>query len=175
MASRQSGTAQSSAAGLDVSRCAPGVSRAERIVGFGFRRGMSALEERDPLGWEFCWQDFANVAGPEHATTLVADLSLWVRSVRRCAGRRIETFPAGCPGFCRDECLAISMIAASQLNACPALRACAFALLGSNDLDEPLKAARCFAQGLSGAGQVLSQHSVCDGLAFLPAAGGGRN
>jgi hypothetical protein len=158
-----------------VPRCEPGIVRAERIVGFGFRRGMCALEQRDALGWELCWQDFANVAGPESATSLVAGLSQWVRAVRRCAGRRIETFPAGCPGFCRDECLAISMIAASQQNACPALRACAFALLGSNDLDEPLRTARGFAEGLAGAGQLLSQQSVCDSLSFLPAAGGHRN
>ena len=144
--------------------------RPERLVGFGFRRGLAALETRDASNWEFAWQGFANAAGPDHATALVAELSIWCRAVRKCAVRRIETYPEGCPGFCRDECLAISMIAASQTGACPALRACAFALLGSNQLDEPLEAAAHFGHGLARAGQVLSALSVCDGLAAMPAA-----
>ena len=145
-------------------------ARPERLVGIGFRRGLAALDTRDIANWQFAWQEFANVAGPDHATVLVAELSLWCRTVRKCAGRRIETYPAGCPGFCRDECLAISMIAASQQSVCPALRACAFALLGSSELDEPLKAAARFGRGLTAAGQVLSLTSVCDGLAAMPAA-----
>lgn len=153
----------------------------ERLVGLGFRRGLTALTTRDMTNLEFAWQDFANAVGPDRATALVAELSLWCRAVRKCAGRRIETFPLACPGFCRDECLAIAMIAAcqhgaSQQNAsrqtvCPALRACAFALVGSNELDEPLQAAARFGNGLASAGQVLSVASVCDGLAGLPAAG----
>ena len=144
------------------------MTRPERIVGLGFRRGLAALETRDMVNWQFAWQDFANTAGADRATELVARLSMWVRAVRRCAGRRIETYPAGCPGFCRDECLAISMIAASQQNACPALRACAFALLGSNQLDEPLRTAAVFAEELTAAGQVLALSSVCDYLGAMP-------
>lgn len=145
----------------------PGHSRPERLVGMGFRRGISALESGDMIPWQFCWQEIANVTSPDHATTLVAGLSCWVRSVRKSAGRRIETFPASCPGFCRDECLAISMIAASQHSSCPALRACAFALLGSNALDEPMRTAQSFASALSRCGLTLSDQSVCNGLSAL--------
>ena len=145
-------------------------ARPERLVGLGFRRGLAALETRDIANWQFAWQEFANVAGPDHATVLVAELSLWCRTVRKCAARRIETYPLGCPGFCRDECLAISMIAASQRSICPALRACAFALLGSSEQDEPLQAAARFGKGLAEVGQVLSLTSVCDALAAMPAA-----
>jgi hypothetical protein len=130
---------------------------------------MQSLETRCPLGWHFAWQNFANAAGPDHATVLVAGLSLWVRALRRSAGRRIETMPAACPGFCRDECLAISMIAACQQGTCPALRACAFALVASNALDAPLAAADRFACGLAAAGQRLSPDCVCDSLAAIPA------
>jgi hypothetical protein len=145
--------------------------RPERLVGLGFRRGMAALASRDPSNWEFAWQDLARTTGPDQATALVAELSLWVRAVRKCAGRRIETLPSGCPGFCRDECLAISMIAAAQHPACPALKACAFALVGSSALEEPLAAADRFGRGLLAAGQVLSPDSVCNPMPSLPARG----
>lgn len=144
-----------------------GLARVERLVGLGFRRGYAALEAGDAIPWQFCWQDMANVTGPEQATTLLADLSCWVRAVRRSAGRRIETYPSTCPGFCRDECLAISMIAAGQHASCPALRACAFALLGSNALDEPMRTAQSFASALSGCGLKLSDQSVCNGLSAV--------
>ncbi len=142
--------------------------RPEHLVGLCFRRGVAALETKETCYWEFAWQALAEVAGPERATELVAELLLWCQSVRKSSGRRIETLPLGCPGFCRDECLAISMIAASQNGVCPALRACAFALLGSNRLDEPIETAARFGRGLAEAGQILSSYSVCDGLAAMP-------
>jgi hypothetical protein len=144
----------------------------ERLVGIGFRRGLAALEQRDASNWEFAWQEMAAAAGPDTATSLLAELSLWVRSVRKCAGRKIETLPAGCPGFCRDECLAISMIAASQQGACPGLRACAFALLQSNALCEPIETAGRFGGHLAEAGLLLSANSVCSGLAAISMHGG---
>ena len=143
-----------------------GLARPERLVGFGFRRAMKALETGDQAPWEFAWQEFANAAGHDQATQLVARLSVWARCVRRCSGRRIETFPASCPGFCRDECLAISMIAASQHSVCPALRACAFALIGSSEIAPALEAADRFAESLAASGQVLSEQSVCNALTF---------
>ncbi|MGQ0673678.1 MAG: hypothetical protein ACT4N2_12490 [Hyphomicrobium sp.] len=143
--------------------------RPERLVGMTFRRGVAALDRRDATQWQFAWQDFADAAGPQDATALLGGLTSWVGTLRRCAGRRLETFPAGCPGFCRDECLAISLIAASQQGACPALKACAFALLGSDLIDEPLTASAKFGDDLAKAGQRLSADAVCNVLAAMPA------
>jgi hypothetical protein len=42
-----------------------------------------------------------------------------VRTIKNKARREIEVFPMGCKGFCRDECIAISMVAACQHDACP--------------------------------------------------------
>lgn len=142
--------------------------RPERLVGVTFRRGLAALDRHDATQWQFAWQEFSDVAGPQEATTLLSSLSAWVCTLRRCAGRRLETFPAGCPGFCRDECLAISLIAASQQGACPALKACAFALIGSDHIDEPVAASTRFGDKLAAAGQRLSVDSVCNALAAMP-------
>lgn len=137
------------------------VARPERLVGLGFRRGMTALRTGDRSCWAFAWQEFANETDVCRADDLLDSLTGFVGAVSKSAGRRIETFPSGCPGFCRDECLAISMIAACQHGACPALRACAFALLNSGDVDGTLRAAGQFAHCLRQGNQMLSQDAVC--------------
>lgn len=132
---------------------------------------MACLATRDPCPIEFARQEFANAAGTERADALVDGLIEFAKAARCSAGRRIETLPAGCPGFCRDECLAISIVAASQHGSCPALRACVFALLASNSLDETVEAARAFACDLAKAGQILSPHSVCNATAMVASDG----
>ena len=74
------------------------------------------------------------------------------------------------PPFCRDECLAISMVAAAQHSACPAIRACAVALLGSSKIDEAMQGAEEFALRLKKADQVLSPGTVFMGAdSYRPA------
>ena len=68
---------------------------------------------------------------------------------------RWKTPAVDCDGFCRDECVAIAMIAACQHNACPAMRACAFSLLGCSMIDEVVQGAESFAATMRGADQVL--------------------
>ena len=47
------------------------------------------------------------------------------------------------------------MIAACQHNACPAMRACAFSLLGCSMIDEVVQGAESFAATMRGVDQVL--------------------
>jgi hypothetical protein len=56
--------------------------------------------------------------------------------------------------------LAISLIAASQHQRCPAMRACALALTGSDAIDPVLNAAKGFADALQDADQRLSPEGV---------------
>jgi hypothetical protein len=79
-----------------------------------------------------------------------------VRALRQTTARRIEIYPAGCARFCRDECIAISVIAACQQEGCPALRACAQALTGTDAIEPMLTEARAYADCLLNAGQRLS-------------------
>ena len=134
----------------------------ERLVGIGFRGWLAGYDYEDISCWEQVWNAYAATLGPATAKAVITDLASWVRAVRQTACRRIETYPLGCAGFCRDECIAISVIAASQHNHCPALRACAFALVGTSDIDAMLDEAADFASKLRSADQHLSQSMICN-------------
>jgi hypothetical protein len=67
--------------------------------------------------------------------------------------------------------VAIAMIAACQHHACPAMRACAFALLGCSMIEEVVDVAESFAQALRDAEQVLSPTSAqAASLLLMPTA-----
>lgn len=134
----------------------------ERLVGIGFRGWYAGYEYQDVSCWESVWNTYARTLGSKPAKQAVSELSAWVRIVHTSRCRRIETLPTGCVGFCKDECVAISVIAACQHDNCPALKACAFALLGSSHVDPMLEEATDFANVLLNTGQSLSQSAVCN-------------
>ena len=143
----------------------------ERLVGLGFRLWFSGLKTGDIGYWEKAWCAYSSAMGATAAKSAVRDLSCWVRAIRQHSQRDVETAAAGCDGFCRDECVAIAMIAACQHEACPAMRACAFALLGCSMIDEVVGGAESFAHTLQQADRVLSPAAAntC-ALIALPAA-----
>jgi len=128
---------------------------AEKLVGLGFRYWLTGFRTGDISCWERAWCAYSNALGASAAKSAVTDLSCWVRAINRHARRTLETAAVDCDGFCRDECLAIEMISACQHNACPAMRACAFALLGCSLIDEVVHGAENFAATMRGADQVL--------------------
>lgn len=142
---------------------------AKALVGFGFRCWMRGAEAGDYSRWEMCWNQYATTLGPTAAERAVRDLASWVKSLRTSAGRRLQTLPYHCAGFCRDECLAISMIAAGQQSACPVMRACAYALLESNELDRSIESGTIFAQTLSDEGIVLGSDALINAAALVGA------
>ena len=131
------------------------IAAPERLVGLGFRYWLTGFRTGDIRCWEKAWDAYASALGPAVAKTAVTDLSLWVRSIDRHAQRRPETLSAECDCFCRDECVAIAMIAACQHNACPAMRACAFSLLGCSMIEDVVSGATSFAATMRNANQVL--------------------
>ena len=143
------------------------LSAPERLVGVGFRCWLAGYQTSDIGCWEVAWHEFSQAVGAGAAKPLMAELACWVRAVQDGAGRMIETYPAPCRRFCRDECLAISMVAACQHCACPAFRACAVALLGSNKIDETIEGAECFARSLKEADQMLSPSTVFMGAGLV--------
>ena len=139
----------------------PADFRVAQMVGRSFRCGMLARREASGLSWSYAWQEIAGVAGAAQADGLIAALGTFVDTVDGTATRRIEVLPKGCPGLCRDECLAVSIVAASQLGACPALKACVFALIDRGDVDGCIRAAAVFSGALRAAGDnSLSMRSV---------------
>ena len=142
-------------------------SGAEWLVGVGFRCWLTGFQTSDIGCWEMAWDAFSRAVGPREAKPLMSDLASWVHAVQDTAQREIEVFPAQCRRFCRDECLAISMVAACQHSACPAIRACAVALLGSSKIDEAMQGAEDFALRLKKADQLLSPGTVFMGAGLV--------
>jgi len=143
------------------------LSAPERLVGVGFRCWLAGYQTSDIGCWEVAWHEFSRAVGPRAAKPLMTELACWVRAVQDSAERRIEVYPAQSRQFCRDECLAISMVAACQHSACPAFRACAVALLGSNEIDEAMEGAEEFALRLKEADQMLSSGTVFMGAGLV--------
>jgi hypothetical protein len=127
----------------------------ERLVGLGFRYWLTGFRTGDISCWERAWCAYSNALGSAAARTAVTDLSCWVRAISRHAQRDLETAAVDCERFCRDECIAIEMISACQHHACPAMRACAFALLGCSLIEEVVEGAESFAATMRGVNQVL--------------------
>jgi hypothetical protein len=143
------------------------LSAPDRLVGIGFRCWIAGFQQGDIGAWELAWDAFSRAVGPRAAKPLMSDLACWVHAVQDTAERRIEINPAQCRRFCRDECLAISMIAAAQHSACPAIRACAVALLGSPRIDEAMQGAEEFAAQLREADQLLSPGTLFMGADII--------
>lgn len=151
-----------------------GLSEPERLVGLGFRSWLAGYQTGDIACWEEAWAIYSNALGPQQARPVLTDLACWVRAIRNASCRSIEVYPAQCAGFCRDECMAIAMVAASQHGACPALRACAWALLESSTIDEVVEGAESLGATLRNCNRVLSADSICDAVALCPLRPKGR-
>jgi hypothetical protein len=143
----------------------------ERLVGFGFRLWLNGFRTGDISNWEMAWSAYAGTIGAAAAKTAVGQLSCWVRAIDANAQRELRTAPNDCAEFCQDECVAIAMIAACQHHACPAMRACAFALLGCSMIEEVVEVADNFAQAMREARQILSPASAqAASLLLMPPA-----
>jgi hypothetical protein len=143
---------------------------AEWLVGVGFRCWLAGYDTGDIACWETGWNEYARALGPSRAKRAVTELACWVRAVRASSARTIEYHPFGSASFCADECMAISLIAASQHHRCPAMRACAAALTGSALVEPVIDAANAFADVLQESNQLLSPEVVAAlGAAARPA------
>jgi len=138
----------------------------ERLVGLGFRYWLAGYRTGDISSWEKAWDTYSSAMGATAAKSAVTGLSCWVRAIHNHTHRPLETSAPECAGFCRDECVAVSMIAACQHDACPAMRACAFALLGCSLIDEVVNGAESFAATMREADQVLTP-TLAHGLPLL--------
>lgn len=143
---------------------------AERLIGLGFRYWVAGYKSGDIDRWGDAWRIYSQALGPNAARTAVSELSAWVRAVSAAARREIEVSAGDGAGFCRDESLALSMIAACQHNTCPAMRACAFALIESSLIDEVVHHAESFAVTMRGLDQVLSPGLIVNAAAYAHSA-----
>lgn len=164
---RQAADGFKGAAGRSAARSATAMVVPERLVGFGFRGWISGYQSGDVGCWERVWQLYDERFGARGAEAAVADLSSFAKSVSACSRRRLEVEPLAARRFGRDESLAISMVAAFQHNTCPAMRACAFALVESSMLDEVLHHASSFAVTLRTLDAVVPPAWIVNANAFV--------
>jgi hypothetical protein len=64
--------------------------------------------------------------------------------------------------------MTVSLVAACQREACPAARACAFALLGNSDVNATIDAAADFAEALRLGGAAFDTAAIRNVLAVFP-------
>lgn len=136
---------------------------AEQLVGLGFRHWLKGCQTADVTHWERAWTLYSSRLGCNRAKVVMGELSSWVRLLSCRARRDLEVAPHDCVRFCRDECLAVSMIAASQHKTCPAMRACAFAMIEDSMIEEVVDQTDQFALTLRASDQLLSPSSILAG------------
>lgn len=137
-----------------------------RLVGLGFRCGTACLRAGDSAVAAAACSMLADGVCQHGLPRSAADEFIgWCLAIECEAERPIVTLPLDAAGFSRDECLAVSLIAACQHNACPALRACAFALLGTAEAGRTLSAASELATMLAADGKRLAPGSIVDAAA----------
>ncbi len=149
---------------IEVYQGAPDPARdVNRLVGYSFRCAMAfvcSAGQSDPatacdaLNAGLCQNGLPDTA---------ADLFLaWTLAVQCDAVRPIVTLPLASQGFSRDECMAVSLVAACQHARCPGLRACASALIGTEDSGRALVATSELASYLLSKDKRLSPTEISD-------------
>jgi hypothetical protein len=140
----------------------------ERIVGLGFRFWMRGCLTGDVGCWEWTRCLYTGRFGSFGGRMATDALSTWVRSIEQLSRSLVEVRHTSCSDFCRDECVAVSMISACQHHTCPAMRACAFAMVDGLAVDTVLRDAQVFADVLMGMDTVLSRRSILAAPASVP-------
>jgi len=129
--------------------------RPERLVVEGYRRWMAGYETGSIEPWELAWSYYMTELGDADGRRAVSDLSSFVRALRGCAGCPLRIFPYGAKGLCREECLAVGLVAACQHNDATLRGCCITALGGCPRSNEISDAAGRYAATLMELGQAL--------------------
>lgn len=106
--------ANSSAKGRGGLATAYGDRLPERLVVEGYRHWLAGYEMGTIEPWELAWSLYARELGSIAGRRALGDLSCFVRTLRGCAGCPLRNFPFGAKGLCREECLAVGLVAACQ-------------------------------------------------------------
>lgn len=138
----------------------PSDTGAQRLVGLGFRFWMLGMVTGEIHYWQRAWRLYSGMCGTTGGRLALDGLSCWVKCMANASSRPIEVRLSQTDDFCRDERLAISVIAACQHQVCPAMRACAFALVEHSCIDQTVGQAQSFADTLLGLDLRLSPHAI---------------
>lgn len=132
----------------------------ERLVGLGFRCAMTCLRPGCALAApNACALLKTSLETHRLPADLNTGFAAWALAVEATAERPIELHSLDHHTFSADEALAIALVATCQHAHCPALTACASALLGTRDIGRALAATQILAHTLFAANAVLQLHN----------------
>lgn len=126
------------------------------FVGVGFRYWLTGLRTGELAHWERAFSLAEQTLGLAAARDVCRDFSQWVRVLSERSRRDLHVLGPGSRCFCRDECVAMAVVAAHQHKACPALQACAMTLLECEPTNELTALTGSLSDRLSAADQVVS-------------------
>jgi len=127
----------------------------ENLVGLGFRCSMSCFRPGLDASSNGCRLLAATIAARGLSPGIQDHFTAWALAITATAQRPITLNPLETASFSQDERLAITLVAACQHAPCPALTACASALLGTSDLGRVLAATQIIAHTLAATGIVV--------------------
>lgn len=133
---------------------------ADVFVGNGFRDWLTGFRTGELVHWERAFALAEQTVGLDAARGVCRDFSQWVRLLSERSRRDLNVLRPGSTCFCRDECVAMALIAAHQHKACPALQACAMTLLQCEPGGEVSALSGSLADRLKAANQVLSTQAM---------------
>lgn len=127
----------------------------ERLVIEGYRHWMAGYETGSIEPWAIAWRYYMHELGDADGRRAVSDLSAFVLTLRGCAGCPLRIFPSGARRLCREECLAVGLVAACQHGDADLRGCCIAGLSGCARSSEIGEAAGRYAATLMELGQAL--------------------
>lgn len=128
---------------------------AENLLFTEYRCWMAGFETRDVSCWEIAWGALAATLPLRAARLLFGDFHCFARSIREHATREVGWRPAACRCLCRDECIVLALVEASQRDRARGERIFASSLLGHARAEPLIEASRSLARSLAEHGLVL--------------------
>jgi len=127
----------------------------ERLVLEGYRHWLAGYDSGSVTPWEMTQALYEELLGAAEGRHVLAELSHFVRTLRQCAACPLRSFPFGAHHVCRDECVALGLIAALQHDDAGAAEVCLSAIACAARRADVAEAAACFAAALAGARHYL--------------------
>lgn len=145
----------------------------ERLVLEGYRHWTAGYQTSSVVPWELAWRLYDGLLGTEEAKHALAELAHFVRVMVQCASCPLRSFPSGARHLCREECLALGLVAGVQHSDDLTVGRCLNALTCPRRCEAIALAAGSFAITLKSMNQLLLPipASVIDEVT----ARGGRN
>lgn len=121
---------------------------AEKLFFAQYRCWMAGYSTRDTYCWDLAWKALLRFVAPDSAKRLYGEFHFFTFTLNEQANRSIGWRPNVCRCLCRDEYLALRLVAASQRDDLDQELSAATGLLGTDQVHVLLMASRSLAQVL---------------------------